>query len=57
MEQLIAGLGFPIADAINIVKNAIGSMNATCISDREKGDFVLGSYFITLSLKLSKIRK
>ena len=57
MEQMITSLGFPIADAINIVKNAIGSMNATGISDRKKGDFVLGSYFITLSLKLSEIRK
>ena len=45
------------AERFNIVKNAIGSMNATGISDRQKGDFVLGSYFITLSLKLSEIRK
>ena len=45
------------AERFNIVKNAIGSMNATGISDREKGDFVLGSYFITLSLKLSEIKK
>jgi hypothetical protein len=45
------------AERFNIVKNAIGSMNPTGISDREKGDFVLGSYFITLSLKLSEIRK
>ena len=45
------------AERFNIVKNAIGSMNSTGISDRKKGDFVLGSYFITLSLKLSEIRK
>ena len=51
MEQMITSLGFPIADAINIVKNAIG------ISDRKKCDFVLGNYFITLALKLSEIRK
>ena len=45
------------AERFNIVKNAIGSMNPTGISDRKKGDFVLGSYFITLSQKLSEIRK
>ena len=39
------------AERFNIVKNAIGSMNSTGISDRKKGDFVLGSYFITVSLK------
>lgn len=41
----------------NTVKNAIGSMNSTGISDKVKGDFVIGNEFITLSLKLSEIRK
>lgn len=41
----------------NLVKNAIGSINATGISDVKKGDIVKGSYFITLSTKANGITK
>ena len=41
----------------NKVKNAIGSMNSTGISDVQKGDIVKGDYFITLSSKLGGITK
>ena len=45
------------AVGFNKVKNAIGSMNATGISDVKKGDVVKGEYFITLSSKLGGITK
>lgn len=41
----------------NKVKNAIGSMNATGISNVSKGDVVKGEYFITLSSKLGGVTK
>jgi hypothetical protein len=41
----------------NLVKNAIGSMNSTGISDVRKGDIVKGSYFITLSTKANGVTK
>ena len=41
----------------NKVKNSIGSMNATGISDVKKGDVVKGEYFITLSSKLGGVTK
>lgn len=45
------------AARFNIVKNSIGSMNATGISDVKKGDVVKGEYFITLSSKLGGVTK
>ena len=45
------------ATRFNIVKNAIGSMVATGISDRKAGDPVLGSYFITLAQKVNAVSK
>lgn len=45
------------ATRFNLVKNAIGSMNATGISNVSKGDPVLGSYFITLANKANGVTK
>lgn len=45
------------ATKFNLVKNAIGSMNATGISNVSKGDPVLGSYFITLANKANGVTK
>lgn len=45
------------ATKFNLVKNAIGSMNATGISNVSKGDPVLGSYFITLANKANEVTK
>ena len=45
------------ATRFNLVKNAIGSMNATGISNVSKGDPVLGSYFITLATKANGVTK
>ena len=45
------------ATKFNLVKNAIGSMNSTGISNVSKGDPVLGSYFITLASKANGVTK
>lgn len=45
------------ATKFNLVKNAIGSMNAIGISNVSKGDPVLGSYFITLANKANGVTK
>ena len=45
------------ATKFNLVKNAIGSMNSTGISNVSKGDPVLGSYFITLANKANGVTK
>lgn len=45
------------ATKFNIVKNAIGSMNPTGISNVKAGDIVYGHYFITLAEKANSIKK
>lgn len=44
------------ATKFNLVKNAIGGITSTGITDRKAGDEILGDYFITLSLRLATIK-